>query len=323
MRDHDTQMRQTATGALAAGLFGGISEPSLYGIHLRFKRIYPRMLLGCFAGGLTIAILSAPYGGVTTNAFVFTSLITTVVFKPMWVYLISIAVAFFVAMFAIILTDYRTPEEKAEAAHAAELDDEPSDDTPRASSNSDSAPAEASSDNGANVEAAAPAAVAAGIGGIATAVDTKPVQVQAPVAGEVVSLAEAGDAVFASGALGDGVGIKPTSSTVVAPVSGTLMTVAKTGHAFGIKTDDGVEVLVHVGIDTVKMAGEGFDVQVSKKQHVEAGDVLAEVDFDKVKEAGYPTTTLMTITNTKKLNKVSPVTGISVQAGDMVIEVQP
>lgn len=326
MRDHDTQMRQTATGALAAGLFGGISEPSLYGIHLRFKRIYPRMLLGCFAGGLTIAILSAPYGGVTTNAFVFTSLITTVVFKPIWVYLISIAVAFFVAMFAIILTDYRTPEEKAEAeaARAAELDDEPSDDTPEtASGDSASAPAGTSGENGSGVETAAPAAAAAGAGGVAASVATKPAQVQAPVSGEVITLAEVGDAVFASGALGDGVGIKPTSSTVVAPVSGTLMTVAKTGHAFGIKTDDGVEVLVHVGIDTVKMAGEGFDVQVSKKQQVEAGDVLAEVDFDKVKEAGYSTTTLMTITNTKKMTKVTPLTGNSVRAGDTVIEVQP
>ncbi|MDO5029703.1 MAG: glucose PTS transporter subunit IIA [Corynebacterium sp.] len=323
IRDRDTQMRQTATGALAAGLFGGISEPSLYGIHLRFKRIYPRMLLGCFAGGLTIAILSAPYGGVTTNAFVFTSLITTVVFKPMWVYLISIAVAFFVAMFAIILTDYRTPEEKAEAAaRAAERDDEPSEDTPRAgSSSSDSAPAPTSADTDASAEAAAPAAAAAG--GVATAVATKPVHVLAPLAGEAVSLTEAGDKVFASGALGDGVGIKPTSSTVVAPVSGTLMTVAKTGHAFGIKTDDGVEVLVHVGIDTVKMAGEGFDVKVAKKQHVEAGDVLAEVDFDKVKEAGYSTTTLMTVTNTKKMAKVDPVTSGSVRVGDTVIEVQP
>lgn len=79
MRDKDTTMRQTATGALAAGLLGGISEPSLYGIHLRFKRIYPRMLVGCFAGGLTIAILGslATIGqerrGVTTEAFAFTS----------------------------------------------------------------------------------------------------------------------------------------------------------------------------------------------------------------------------------------------------------
>ncbi|WP_288832797.1 glucose PTS transporter subunit IIA [uncultured Corynebacterium sp.] len=306
LRDHDTQMRQTATGALAAGLFGGISEPSLYGIHLRFKRIYPRMLLGCLAGGITIAILSAPFEGVKTQAFVFTSLLTTVVFSPMWVYVISIAVAFFVAMFAIILTDYRTPEQKAEARAA--LDDA----TPAAPVEpvAEPAPAEPS-----------PAEPAAG--GVATAVATRLVEVRAPIAGEVVGLADAGDKVFASGALGDGVGIVPSESTVAAPVSGTLMTVAKTGHAFGIKTDDGVEVLVHVGIDTVKMDGRGFDVRVEKKQHVEAGDTLAQVDFDAVAAAGFSTTTLMTVTNTKKMERVEAVAVGSVRAGDTVIEVQP
>ncbi len=115
MRDKDVTMRQTATGALAAGLFGGISEPSLYGIHLRFKRIYPRMLVGCFAGGLTIAILGAPFDGVQTQAFAFTSLLTIPVFDPMWVYAIAIAVAFTVSMLLIIITDYRTPEQRAKA----------------------------------------------------------------------------------------------------------------------------------------------------------------------------------------------------------------
>ncbi len=85
LRHRDTQMRQTATGALAAGLLGGISEPSLYGIHLRFKRIYPRMLVGCFVGGLIIGtgslILGLP-NGVTTEAFVFTSLLTIPAFNP-------------------------------------------------------------------------------------------------------------------------------------------------------------------------------------------------------------------------------------------------
>nr|WP_120492313.1 glucose PTS transporter subunit IIA [Corynebacterium lactis] len=310
LRDRDVQMRQTATGALAAGLFGGISEPSLYGIHLRFKRVYPRMLLGCFAGGLTIAILSAPYGGVKTNAFVFTSLITTVVFKPIWVYLISIAVAFFVAMFAIILTDYRTPEEKAEAEAARAAEAEDADEAPLA----DESPV---------APAAATAAAGAGsAAGVATALATK-VDVAAPVSGEVISLDATGDKVFASRALGEGVGIKPTSSRIVAPVSGTLMTVAKTGHAFGIKTDDGVEVLVHVGIDTVKMAGEGFDVAVEKKQRVSAGDLLVNVDFDKVVAAGYPTTTIMTVTNTKKLGSVEPKIGSTVTSGDTVIEVRP
>lgn len=115
MRDKDVTMRQTATGALAAGLLGGISEPSLYGIHLRFKRIYPRMLVGCFAGGLTIAILGTPFQGVKTQAFAFTSLLTIPVFSPMWVYAIAVAVAFTVSMVLIIVTDYRTPEQRAEA----------------------------------------------------------------------------------------------------------------------------------------------------------------------------------------------------------------
>ena len=87
-------MRQTATGALAAGLLGGISEPSLYGIHLRFKRIYPRMLVGCFVGGLIIGVgslvLDLP-NGVTTNAFVFTSLLTIPAFEPIGLYAIAIA----------------------------------------------------------------------------------------------------------------------------------------------------------------------------------------------------------------------------------------
>ena len=97
---------------------------------------------------------------------------------------------------------------------------------------------------------------------------------------------------------------------------------AETGHAFGIKTDDGVEVLVHVGIDTVKMNGEGFAVAVKTNQRVSAGDTLVTVDFDKVKEAGYSTTTLMTVTNTMALASVTPRTDIDVKAGDAVLDIQ-
>ncbi|KFI52322.1 PTS sugar transporter subunit IIA, partial [Bifidobacterium biavatii] len=152
----------------------------------------------------------------------------------------------------------------------------------------------------------------------ATATDT----VNAPVAGHVISLDDTGDPVFASRALGEGVGIQPTDSTVVAPISGVLQTVAETGHAFGIKSDDGVEVLVHVGIDTVKMNGEGFSVAVAAGQRVNAGDTLVTVDFDKVKAAGYSTTTLMTVLNTVALAGVTPKTGIDVAAGDPVLDIQ-
>ena len=111
IRDRDTDMRQTASGALAAGLFGGISEPSLYGIHLRFKRIYPLMLTGCVVGGLVIGIGR----GVITHTFVFTSLLTIPVFSPMAVYGLGIAAAFFTAFLMVVFFDYRTKEQKAEA----------------------------------------------------------------------------------------------------------------------------------------------------------------------------------------------------------------
>ena len=308
-RVKDMEVRQTAIGALAAGLFGGISEPSLYGIHLRYKRIYPRMLVGCAVGGVTIGILSwiftptVPDGpvGVTTGAFAFTSLLTIPVFNPMWIYAISIAAAFVVAMMLVIASDYRTPEQKAEF------------DEMKAQEVADLALAAAPA-------AAVPAAAPAAGGGVATLVATR--TVTAPVAGEVVALTDVNDKVFASKALGDGVGIVPSDGHVVAPVAGTLVTVADSGHAFGVKTDDGVEVLVHVGIDTVQLEGKGFHVDVAKDQRVEAGDLLATVDLDVVKEAGYDTTTIVVVINTATLKSVTPAAPGSVQLGDSVIDVE-
>lgn len=313
VRDKDKDMRQTALGALAAGLLGGVSEPSLYGIHLRYKLIYKRMLVGCGLGGVVIAILGWLFPsvtaagqtvhGVTTTAFAFTSLLTIPVFNQMWVYAVSIAVSFLTSFLLIITFDYRTPEQKAEVLA-------------RAAANQKTA---VSSVEAKGVAPAAATVTATKTEAPAAAATTV---VNAPVAGHVISLDETGDPVFASRALGEGVGIQPADSTVVAPVSGVLQTVAETGHAFGIKTDDGVEVLVHVGIDTVKMNGEGFDVKVKANEHVNAGDNLVIVDFDKVKEAGYSTTTLMTVLNTVAFASVTPKTGVDVKAGESVIDIQ-
>ena len=318
VRDKDKDMRQTALGALAAGLLGGVSEPSLYGIHLRYKLIYKRMLVGCGLGGVVIAILGWLFPsvtaagqtvhGVTTTAFAFTSLLTIPVFNQMWVYAVSIAVSFLTSFLLIITFDYRTPEQKAEVLA-------------RAAANQKTAVSSVEAKGVAPAAATATATVAATKPEAPAAAATTTV-VNAPVAGHVISLDETGDPVFASRALGEGVGIQPADSTVVAPVSGVLQTVAETGHAFGIKTDDGVEVLVHVGIDTVKMNGEGFDVKVKANEHVNAGDNLVVVDFDKVKEAGYSTTTLMTVLNTVAFASVTPKTGVDVKAGESVIDIQ-
>ena len=307
IRDHDPLMRQTSGSALAAGLLGGISEPSLYGIHLRFKKIYPRMLVGCFAGGLTIAILGTPFGGVKTNAFVFTSLPTMFVFDPMWVYMLAIAVAFFTSFFIILVTDYRTPEEKADAlaraaaARNADEDEEAEmvEDEVTAVDDPAKERAELTSQSNANAT------------------------VLAPIAGEVVAMEALSDAAFASGALGQAVGVTPENATltVVAPAAGKVISVAKTGHAYGIKTDDGVELLVHIGVDTVKLGGEGFTPLAEKKQLVEAGDPLAEVDFAAIAGHDVDTTVITTVVNSKKLGGVSDVADGVVAAGDPVLEV--
>jgi PTS system beta-glucosides-specific IIC component len=304
MRDKDVQMRQTATGALAAGLLGGISEPSLYGIHLRFKRIYPRMLVGCLVGGL----ITGFGGGVKTGAFAFTSLLTIPVFKPMVLYVISIAAAFITSMVLVIISDYRTPEQKAEAA--AERAQAEADLALEAGHGSGVAPVTVTSTVG--------AAGTTG-GSVATLVATT--DLSTAVAGRVISLDDVPDKVFASRALGEGVGIVPTDGTIVAPVSGVLATVAATGHAYGIKTDDGVEVLVHVGIDTVRLKGQGFTVLVTKGERVTRGEVLGTVDLDVVKAAGYDPTTMVVVTNTKRLTAVTPRTGEDVVVGDSVIDI--
>ena len=132
-------------------------------------------------------------------------------------------------------------------------------------------------------------------------------------------MAEIDDPVFSAGTLGDGVGIVPEGNDVYSPVSGTIVSAMKSGHAYGIKTEDGVEVLVHIGINTVKMKGEGFAPAVKKGDTVKQGELLATVDFAKVTEAGYDTTIVLAVTNTKALSAVTPAGLNHASAGDTVI----
>lgn len=320
IRDRDTVMRQTSGSALLAGLLGGVSEPSLYGIHLRYKRIYPRMLVGCFAGGLTVALLTLGTNGITTDAFVFTSLLTIPVFTPMAKYAIAIAVAFFVAFFLILFTDYRTPEERAEAKAAREAAEKAELDNANNAALADAPATTAAAGAGAGAGAATATATKAD----APAQATEPASgtttdIASPANGKVVPMAEIDDPVFSAGTLGDGVGIVPEGNEVYSPVSGTIVSAMKSGHAYGIKTEDGVEVLVHIGINTVKMKGEGFAPAVKKGDTVKQGELLATVDFAKVTEAGYDTTIVLAVTNTKALSAVTPAGLNHAAAGDTVI----
>ena len=306
IRDRDTDMRQTASGALAAGLFGGISEPSLYGIHLRFKRIYPLMLTGCVVGGLVIGIGR----GVITHTFVFTSLLTIPVFSPMAVYGLGIAAAFFTAFLMVVFFDYRTKEQKAEARAKKEA----------AKAGVSAAPAADP------VSVAAPAAPAAEAAPTPAFSDeaVADLTLTAPMAGELVALSDVADEAFAAGALGPGIAVSPAAgAVVVAPCDGKVSVAFPTGHAYGIKSASGVQVLIHIGMDTVKLEGKGFTPRVAKGDVVKRGDVLAEVDWDVIREAGYDTITPMVVTNKKKFGEITPAAPGPVGITDTVVTVSP
>ena len=320
-RDKDDEMRQTATGALFAGLLGGISEPSLYGIHLRFKRIYPFMLVGCAVGGLVQGIGSMLGGieGVTTTTFVFTSLLTIPVFNPMWLYGISVAAAFATSFFLIVTFGYRTKEERAEALAAAGVT--------KGGNTTASAPAQAAETPKAGAAAAA-APVEEG-DRTAKAPTPKPAlvpgavtEIASPLKATTMDLDKVPDPVFSSGAVGQGVGLEPQGDIVVtAPADGTVVVAPSSGHAFGITLDSGVEILIHVGLDTVNLEGQGFDVKVSQGDRVSAGQELVRVDRSVIEQAGYPLTTPVLVTNTASFASVEVVGGDSVEPGEALIKV--
>mgnify|MGYP000869565616 CR=1 FL=1 len=145
--------------------------------------------------------------------------------------------------------------------------------------------------------------------------------VLAPMDGRLIPLSEVPDPVFSSGAMGMGIAVEPTSGTVYAPVGGTIIVTMDSGHAYGIRTADGVEVLVHVGLDTVNLKGEGFSPKVKQGDVVNAGDVLAEVDLDAIKAAGYSTTTVVVITNSAAQAEVLATAASEVSHSDTALVV--
>lgn len=140
-----------------------------------------------------------------------------------------------------------------------------------------------------------------------------------PLAGQVVDLKDVNDPVFSSEAMGKGIAIKPSDNTVYAPADGTISIAFETGHAYGIKTDKGAEILIHIGIDTVSMDGNGFTPKVKADQKVKAGDVLATFEPAKIKEAGLDDTTMIIVTNTAEYAEVTPLaTGTVAKGADLL-----
>ena len=143
--------------------------------------------------------------------------------------------------------------------------------------------------------------------------------IYAPIQGNVIARTQIPDETFASGVLGDGVGIEPEQGIVCAPFDGEISSLTETKHAIGISSLSGMEVLIHVGVDTVKMKGDGFTLFVSEGEKVKAGQKLMTFDLDKIRSAGYPTTSAVLLTNSDDYKACNILkTGMTKQMEEMI-----
>lgn len=158
--------------------------------------------------------------------------------------------------------------------------------------------------------------------GLFDAFKKKVTEIGSPMKGRCVSIKEVSDPTFSDEVLGQGVAVIPEDGRMYAPADGVITTVFPTGHAVGMTTEDGAEVLIHLGLDTVAMKGEGFDIKAAEGQKVQKGDLLIEADLEKIKAAGYDVITPIVICNSADYSSVAGIADRDVNPGDTVIEIK-
>ena len=269
----------------ALSAFLGITEPAIFGVNLRFRKpFFLSLIAGAIGGGLaSILGLAGTGNGIT----IIPGTMLYIGNGQLLQYLLMVAVSFALGFALTYMFGYEDEVEEVSGAIS-----------------------EAETDR--LTEEAVTGTVVSPSEGV----------IQTPIVGDVVALSNVNDPVFSSGAMGQGIAVKPSQDVVYAPADAEVTIVFPTGHAYGLRTANGAEILIHVGIDTVSMNGEGFNHKVAQGDKVKAGDVLGTFDSAKIAAAGLDNTTMVIVTNTADFASVNPVASGSVAKGDAVIEVK-
>ena len=271
----------TFPAALSA--FLGITEPVIFGVNLRFRKPFVLSLLAGALGGALSALLGL--AGTSNGITIIPGSMLYVGNQQLPQYLFMVAVSFALGFTFTYLFGYDdsmldTPVE-AEGPSSQETQEE---------------------------EVGEPAT------------ERTDEKLHSPIVGEVVALSEVNDPVFSSGVMGQGIAVKPSKGVVYAPADAEIAIAFPTGHAYGLKTDNGAEILIHVGIDTVSLNGKGFEAKVSQGDRVRAGDIIGTFDSEVIAANGLDDTTMVIITNTMDYAEVTPIATGSVTNKTRVLE---
>ena len=267
----------------------GITEPAMYGISLRFKKPLYAAMIGGGAAGLFIGIMGVGrYAQVAPGLLALPSFIGPDGFSNLIYAGIGCAIAFVVSFIASFILGIDEPSKDIEKS---EEKDEISQDVKKLEDKDE------------------------------TVLDIIPNDIiYAPIKGKSVKLKEVSDPVFADGIMGEGIAIIPDEGAVYSPIEGVISALFDTKHAIAITGDDGAEILIHVGIDTVKLGGNYYTAFIEKDQRVKKGDKLLEFDMNAIKKEGYDLITPVLIVNSHEYAKVSGITDTGVKVGEALIK---